>query len=106
MLAALAFWGWRWGGGGLTGGVLAVLFPVLAAAIWGVFAVPGDPSRGGRAPRPVPGVVRLTLEWALFGLAAYGLWSSDARAAAETLLTATAIHYALDWERIRWLIRH
>jgi len=80
--------------------------PTLAMASWVTFAVLGDPSRSGRAPVPVPGVARLGLEWALFGLAAYGLWSTGSRAAAETLLTAAALHYALAWDRLVWLLRH
>ena len=106
LLAALGVWGWRLGDGGMAGGGLALLVPLIAAVLWGVFSVPGDPSRNPRALVAVPGVVRLVLEWALFGLAAYGLWSTGSRAAAETLLTVAGLHYALSWERIVWLVRH
>ena len=106
LLAALGVWGWRLGNGGVAGGALALVVPTTAAVLWGLFSVPGDPSRNPRALVAVPGVVRLALEWALFGLAAYGLWSTGSRAAAETLLTVTGLHYALSWERIVWLVRH
>ena len=106
MLGALAVWGWRLGEATWSKLALGALFPAVAALLWGVFAVPNDPSRNPKATVVVPGVVRLLLEWALFGLAAYGLWSTGSRAAAETLLTVTALHYALSWERIAWLVRH
>lgn len=106
LLGALGVWGWRLGDGGAAGGALALLVPLIAAVLWGVFSVPNEPSRHPRAIVAVPGIVRLALEWALFGLAAYGLWSTGSRAAAETLLTVTGLHYALSWERIGWLVRH
>ena len=53
---------------------LALLVPFLGAVVWGVFAVPGDESRSGQAPVPVPGAVRLIIELAFFGLAVLLLW--------------------------------
>ena len=35
----------------------------LSMTLWTVFAVPDDPSRSGNAPVPVPGALRLALEW-------------------------------------------
>ena len=105
LLAALGVWGWRLGGSGVASWALAIGLPLGAVALWVTFNVPGDPSRGGGAPVPVRGAVRLGVEWGLFGLAAYDLWSTDSRAAAETLLTAAAIHYALAWDRLVWLLR-
>jgi hypothetical protein len=84
--------------------LLALLFVAVFAALWGVFGTPGDPSRGP-APVAIPGWARLLLEAALIGAGAYGIWTSWSRAAAETLLTAFVIHYALTWERGRWLLR-
>ncbi len=106
LLAGLAYWGWHLGGTGVTRLLLAAVLPMVAAAAWGIFATPQDPSRSGRAPVPVPGSVRLILELVLFGLAAYGIWTSGSRAAAETLLTAVGLHYALAWDRLVWLLRH
>jgi Protein of unknown function (DUF2568) len=104
LLAAFAFWGWHLGNGGVTGVALAVLLTVIAAALWGIFRAPGE--EGGGAFVPVPGWLRLALEAALIGLAAYGVWTSGSRAAAETLLTAFALHYAVTWERAAWLVRN
>ena len=51
------FWGWALGVGA----------GVAAFAVWGVFNVPGDESRSGEAPVPVPGWLRLGIELAYFG---------------------------------------
>src|ERR1051325_728747 len=45
---------WRW--------ILAIALPLVAAVLWGAFAVLVEPGRSGRAPVPVPGAVRLALE--------------------------------------------
>lgn len=66
MLAAFAVAGWELGGGGLTGGALAVLLPVCAAALWGAFVAPKASRRLARGPR-------VALECVIFGLAALGL---------------------------------
>jgi hypothetical protein len=104
LLAAYAYWGWLLGDGGVTGVLLAVVLPLLAAALWGIFKTPGD--TGKATPTiSVPGVVRLALEFALIGVAAYGVWTSGSRALAETMLTAFALHYAVTWPRVAWLVR-
>lgn len=77
--------------------------PVVAAAVWGVFNVPGDRSRSGKAPVVVPGAVRLLIELAFFALAVALLWQVH-RSAAIGLGIATLIHYAVSIDRIRWLI--
>jgi hypothetical protein len=38
--------------------IVGVGAPLIAAALWGTFAVPDDPSRSGKAPVPIPGVLR------------------------------------------------
>jgi hypothetical protein len=53
----------------------------------------------------VPGAVRLAFEFALIGVAAYGVWTSGSRALAETMLTAFALHYAVTWPRVAWMFR-
>jgi len=104
LLASLAYWGWHLGDGGLVGVLLAVAIPMAAGALWGIFRTRGD--TGAAEPTvAIPGVLRLALEFALIGFAAYGVWSSGSRAAAETLLTAFALHYAVTWERAAWLVR-
>ena len=52
--------------GWLVSPLVAVAGVVVAAAAWGIFAVPGDPSRSGHAPVVVPGWLRLFLELTVF----------------------------------------
>ena len=105
LVAAFWWWGWRWAGEGTLGLMLGVLFMLAAMFAWGLFATPNDPARGGNGRVAVPGWTRLLIECTLFSLAAYGLWTIGSRAAAETLLTAAAVHFAFTWERLRWLLR-
>jgi hypothetical protein len=86
---------------GYPGAILGVL---AAMALWGVFGALGDGSRGAPVV-PTPGQLRLLLEIALFGIAAYGYWVEWSRAASETFLTISILHYAITWERQWWLIR-
>lgn len=102
---ALGWWGWHIGNGGITGTLLAIAIPGAAFAVWGIFAVKDDPSRNPNPPVPVPGWVRLLIEAAVFGVAAYGLWSSGHRAWAEGLLTAVGLLYFVSYERIAWLLK-
>jgi hypothetical protein len=101
-LAALGMWGWHLRDDGFRI-VAAVTIPLVAAAIWGVFAVPDDPSRSGAAPIPVPGLLRLAVEVAFFISATLALYALGFGALAATFGTAVAIHYLLSYDRIRWL---
>jgi hypothetical protein len=101
---SLGYWGfsqhtgiWRF--------VLGIGLPVIAAALWAIFAVPDDHTRSGRAPVPIPGVLRLVLELALFGLAAWALCDAGRLMLAPIMAGITVIHYALSWDRIAWLLR-
>ena len=85
--------------------VLAVILPLIAATLWGTFRVPGDASASGRAPVPVPGIVRLLLEVALFALGVLALVAAAYTAAGTGLGIAVAVHYALSYDRIIWLLR-
>jgi hypothetical protein len=103
-LVALGYWGWvahdgvlRW--------LLAAGLPLLAAVLWGTFAVPGDRSRSGGAPVPVPGAVRLLLELAFFGAAAWALYDAGATLLAWVLAGVVVVHYAVSYDRIAWLLR-
>jgi hypothetical protein len=85
--------------------LLALLVPLAAACVWGVFAVPGDPSRSGRAPVPVPGAVRLCLELAFFTFGAWTLSRTGRPAWGLSLAAVTVLHYALSYDRVRWLLQ-
>jgi len=89
---------------GMWGFVLMILFPLLAATTWGTFNVKGDPSRSGKAPVPVPGIVRLLLELVFFGLATLALFSLNPTYGWIFGL-ATLTHYLLSYDRILWLLK-
>ena len=103
-LAALGWWGWNQGDGILRF-VLALGIPILAAALWGTLAVPDDPSRSGKAPVPVPGIIRLVLELAFFAAATWALAATGLATLAWIFGIAVLIHYAVSYDRILWLIR-
>jgi hypothetical protein len=103
-LLALAWWGWSQFEGALSF-VLALGIPILAAVIWGTFAVPGDPSRSGTAIVPVPGIVRLLLELVLFGLATWSLFAMEVTTLGWLFGVAVLIHYFVSYDRIAWLVR-
>ena len=84
--------------------VFVIALPLVAAVVWGRFAVPGDPSRSGKAPTPVPGWVRLLIELAVFGAGAVGIYAAFGAVWAIVFVVVTLAHYAVGWERIRWLL--
>ncbi len=83
---------------------LCLLLPLLAAAAWGTFAVPGDPSRSGNAPVVLHGWQRLLLEAAFFAAGALAYARSAAAWPAVALIVATLLHYLTSLERVRWLL--
>jgi uncharacterized protein DUF2568 len=103
-LVAMGFWEWNQGKGALRF-MLAFGIPVIAAIIWGLFAVPNDPSRSGNAPIATPGILRLALEWIFFSFAAWTLYSAGATTASWIFVIVTLVHYILSYDRLYWLIR-
>ena len=85
--------------------LLVWAIPVLAAIIWGVFAVPGDPSRSGKAPVPVHGGVRLALELAFFAFATWLLYQMHFNYLSALMGFAVVLHYLVSYQRVLWLIR-
>ncbi|MBB5918105.1 hypothetical protein BJY24_007017 [Nocardia transvalensis] len=84
--------------------VLVVLLPLLAAVLWGVFAVPGDRSRSGKAPVAVPGPLRLLVELAVLGGGALLLWAAGLGGWALASGLALLVYHALAYDRIAWLL--
>ena len=105
-LAAMGAWGWQVTDNGPLRVLAALTVPLIAAASWGIFAVPADPSRSGRAPVPVAGSVRLVLELAFFGFAVWSLCAARAETLGLGLAVAVVFHYAVSHDRIRWLLGH
>jgi hypothetical protein len=102
-LVALGNWGYGMVEGGLRY-VLAAGIPIMAAAVWGIFAVKEDPSRSGHAPVPVSGPIRLLIELAFFGLAAYAMYAAGMQTLALLFAAAVIIHYLASLSRIKWLL--
>ncbi|NUS19631.1 MAG: YrdB family protein [Mesorhizobium sp.] len=88
---------WRW--------LLALALPLIAAALWGTFAVPDDPSRSGRAPVPVPGAARLTLELVILFGGAVGFDLAGHAAIGIAMAMLIALSYAFSLDRLGWLLR-
>jgi hypothetical protein len=103
-LAAMGVWGWR-KGEGWTRMLLALAIPIAGALLWGTFAVPNDPSRSGKAPVAVPGILRLLLELAIFGFATWALFDRGLTALGWTLGVLVVVHYVVSYDRILWLIK-
>lgn len=112
-LVALSYGAWSLlAGTGLLRIVGAAGLPLLAAAAWATFRVPGDDwdtdavggeSRGDPVVA-VPGPVRLGLELLLFGGAVALLVLGGAVLVGALLGVATLLHYSVDHERVRWLL--
>ena len=106
-LAALGImgdWGWTQGEG-VSRFVLAIGIPLIAAVAWGVFAVPDDPSRSGRALVAIPGAARLVLEVAIFGFAAWALYITGHTLLSLIYTAIVVIHYLISYDRVVWLVQ-
>jgi hypothetical protein len=104
-LAATAAWGWRYADGGLLRYVLAIGIPIGVAVAWGIFAVPDDPSRSGKAPVAVPGILRLLLEVAVFVFAAWALYNTGLATLSWILTIMVLAHYVASYDRVLWLVK-
>jgi len=102
-LMAVGFWGLNQTDNSLKF-VLAIGLPIILAVIWGVFAVPNDKSRSGKAPVPTPGILRLALELVIFVFATWCLYSLGYHQLYIVFGVVIAIHYILSYDRIAWLL--
>lgn len=84
--------------------LLALVFSVGAATAWGLFNVPGDRSRSGRAPVSVSGAVRLLVELLLLGGGAVGWLLAGPMWFAWAYSVTLVIHYLVSWDRVGWLL--
>jgi hypothetical protein len=103
-LIAVGMWGWR-----MTDDwyryFLAIGLPLMLATIWGVFNVPGDPSRSGSAPVVVPGFVRLIIEAIFFGIGALSLLMMGHVLIGWSFIVLLLLHYVTSMGRITWLLK-
>lgn len=83
---------------------LMPVLPAIAMTLWGTFNVKGDPSRSGKAPVPVPGLVRLLVELIVFGAGVTAFAQVWGPISAAIYAGAIVIHYATAWKRVAWLL--
>jgi hypothetical protein len=72
---------------------------------WGTFAVPDDPSRSGKAPVVIPGILRLIMELAFFTFAIWALYDVGFTGWSWAMGIFVAVHYLASYDRIVWLIK-
>jgi hypothetical protein len=101
-LAGLVAMG-TWGFAAQESWLLKLLFglgiPLVMAALWGIFRVPGD---GGPPVIVTPSPLRLLLEAVFFALAVALLAAAGQGTWATTLLVLVLVNYAIDWRRTWW----
>jgi len=102
-LFIMGLWGWKQGQG-LTAFLLALTLPIIFAVVWGVFAVPDDPSRSGKAPIVTPGIIRLLIEIGFFIFSVWALYNMGYTIISIVFGLSVGLHYILSYDRIRWLL--
>jgi membrane protein YdbS with pleckstrin-like domain len=102
-LMAAGHWGWKQAEGTISY-LLVILIPFGLGILWNVFAVPGDPSRSGKAPVPVPGYIRLILELLIFAFACWMLYDLEKSILSLSFGIIVTIHYLISYDRIQWLL--
>lgn len=102
-VGSVAVWGWRYGEANLKW-VLMFLCPLILMIVWGLFNVPGDPSRSGEAPVVVPGLVRLILELSIFAVGGWALYDLQSLKLFFIYVLLVVLHYAFSLDRIQWLL--
>lgn len=105
VLFAVGLWGWTQHDGWLKY-LFVVGLPVFFAVVWGVFAVPNDPSRSGKTVVKTPGWIRLILELAIFGFGTWAFYQSGFHVVSWVFVSVVVIHYLASYDRINWLLRN
>ena len=102
-LVSVSIWGWTKSDGWLRF-VLAIGIPIILAFVWGVFTVPNDPSRSGKAPIVTPGVIRFIIELGIFAFATWSLYDIGLKKLSLALGIMVSLHYIASYDRIIWLL--
>jgi len=84
--------------------LLSILTPLILMLIWGVFAVPNDPSRSGKTVISTKGWIRLTIEFLIFGFSAYALIDMGKKEMGWIFIVLIIFHYIFSYDRIKWLL--
>ena len=95
MLIILGYWGWHVTTGWLQY-VAAGGLPLIAAILWGVFRIQNDPKP---APVQIPGMLRLLLEWCLFGFAIWALYNLEYIHLSLIMAIIVKLHYIVSYDR-------
>jgi hypothetical protein len=104
-LIVFGFWGWMQSETHIRI-VFAFGLPIVLSAAWGIFAVPNDPSRSGKAPVVISGKLRLVLELAFFGFAVWCLKDLLLSELSLAFAVVILIHYIVSYDRIQWLLKN
>jgi len=95
-------WAWHFYEGALAY-LFALLLPVLMISLWGIFNVPNDPSRSGKAPIAVAGKIRLLIELLEFTIGLWAWYASGYATFSYILLALLIIHHLLLKDRLIWI---
>jgi len=102
-LGSVGLWGWKQSDSWLRF-ILAIGIPIGLAVVWGVFAVPNDPSRSGSAPINTAGFVRLIIEFGIFGFALWTLKDMGWFNLSLVMSIVVIVHYIISYDRVLWLL--
>lgn len=100
ILVALGMWGagrfeaWK-------GIVMAILLPLAAAAVWGIFRTSGD---HGHGLVNTPGIIRFAIEVILFCAAAWCLYDLGHKTSSMGFAAVALLHYIISYDRVWFLL--
>jgi len=104
VLFIAAYWAWTTQSG-MEKYISIITQPIAIATIWGVFAVPNDPSRSGKTVVAVSGIIRLVIEVIVFGSGVWFMYKSINPLYSRMFASIVILHYAISYERIAWLLK-
>jgi len=105
VLFTSGYWAWKTQTG-MEKYILVIVLPITIATLWGIFAVPNDPSRSGKTVVAVPGMIRLILEFVVFGSGIWFMFKSMNPIIYSVIFASIIIfHYAISYKRIIWLLK-
>ncbi len=102
MLIIFGYWGWHLAGN-WERYVGAPGLPLLAATLWGVFRIQNDPKP---ALVEVSGIVRLLLEFVLFGASVYFLYNLGHVQSSRIMAIIVIAHYLVSYDRTWAMLRN
>ena len=102
-LISVGIWGWNKTDSFLRF-ILAIGLPILLGVIWGIFAVPNDPSRSGQTVVVTSGVIRLAIELGIFTIATLVIYIQGQQKISYAFGIIVIIHYLISYDRIIWLL--